>query len=63
MPCPVPDLRKRVNDDRYKPGWRKWYMIDLNTLDTKERWIMKLEGINQDTIAAMRAALSELHLR
>ena len=63
MPCPVPDLRKRVKGGKYKPGWRKWHMVDLNTLDTKERWLAKLEGINEESVAAMRAALEELHMR
>jgi len=62
MPCPVPDLTKRVKGGKYQAGWKKWTMIDLNTLDTKERWLNKLEGINQESITAMRAALEELRL-
>ena len=62
MPCPVPDLTKRPKGGKYQPGWRKWHMIDLNTLDSKERWLAKLDGLNQESIAAMRAALTELHM-
>lgn len=63
MPCPVPDKnKKKKTNKRYEPGWRKWYMIDLSTLDTKERWLKKLEGITPDAITAMRAAMRDLKI-
>jgi len=62
MPCPVPDKTKKGKARQYVPGWRKWHMIDLNTLDTKERWLKKLDKLTPDAITAMRAALEELKL-
>ena len=61
MPCPVPDLRKRDSSE-YTPGWRKRYMIDLNTLTTKEDWLTKLDGITQESLSGLRQALQELRL-
>lgn len=63
MPCPVPDKTKKKSTNKYQPGWRKWHMIDLSTLDTKEKWIQKLEFLHQDSMVAMRAALEELRLK
>lgn len=60
MPCPVPDLKKKEKPKEYQSTWRKKYMIDLNTLKTKEDWIVKLDKITPQSYISLRQALREL---
>lgn len=62
MPCPVSDKKKKKELPKYQPGWRKRYMIDLNTLTSKQDWLNKLEGITPEAYAGLRAALKEQKL-
>ena len=45
-----------------RKAWRKAYMIDLNTLDTKEKWVKKLERLSPEARTAMRQAMWELKI-
>lgn len=62
MPCPVPDKKKKKESPKYQPGWRKKYMIDLNTLTTQQDWLNKLKGLTPEAYAGLRSALKELKM-
>ena len=62
MPCPVPDLKNKKESDAYVPGWRKWHMVDLSTLDTKEKWLQKLDHLHPKSLTLMRQALMEMNM-
>lgn len=62
MPCPVPDLKKKKKSSTYQAGWRKRYMVDLNTLATKEDWLKKLNGITPEAYSGLRQALQEMRM-
>lgn len=47
-------------ESKYKPSWRKAHMIDLNTLDTPEKWLKKLDPLIPAARTAMIIALRRL---
>jgi hypothetical protein len=49
-------------EETKKKPWRKAHMIDLNTLDTKEKWLRKLERLSPESKRAMRQALRDLRM-
>ena len=61
-PCPVNPPQKKIETPKPKSNWRKAYMIDLNTLDTDERWESKLSNITPSTMTCMLRVLRKMQI-